>query len=147
MKSKQVKENLLEQFRKIPIAQIACEKAGISRASYYRWRSEDEEFKKAADAALTEGEAFITDMTESQLISLIRDKNFPAINLWLRTHHPKYTNKVELLGRLTIEDEPLTPEQEALIAEALKLAGVNDKNDESKSPSADPTGTSEAHLE
>lgn len=121
------KAALLEQFRKMPILQIALERASISRSTYYHWRDEDEQFRKDADSAIAEGEALVTDMSESQLISLIKDKHFPAVQLWLRQHHPKYTNKVELSGRLTIEDEPLTPEQEALITQALELAGVSEK--------------------
>lgn len=127
------KELVLVQLRKMPILQIACERAGVARSTYYRWREEDGDFKKSADEAIVEGEALITDMTESQLISLIRDKHFPAVQLWLRQHHPKYTSKVELSGRLTIEDEPLTPEQEALIKQALELAGISEENHEQSS--------------
>ena len=124
MKRDEGKNKIIEQLRKMPIVQIACERAGIGRTTYYRWREEDADFRKAADEAAEEGEALITDMSESQLISLIRDKHFQAVQLWLRHHHPKYTNKVEVSGGLTIENEPLTPEQEALIQEALKLAAL-----------------------
>ena len=124
MKKDKTKEILLEQLRKTPIVQIACEKIGVSRATYYRWRKEDGEFKKATDEAISDGEMLITDMSESQLISLIRDKNFAAIQLWLRHHHPKYTNKVEVTGNLNVKEEPLTPEQEELVEKALKLAGL-----------------------
>lgn len=130
MKQDKNKEIVIEQLKKTPIIQIACEKAGISRATYYRWREENAQFKKAADEAIATGEALITDMTESQLVSLIRDRNFPAIQLWLKHHHPKYTNKVEVTGNLKLEEEPLTSEQEALITQALKLAGVSGKNHE-----------------
>lgn len=133
------RETILGQLRKMPILQIACERAGVGRSSYYRWREEDESFQKATDEAIAEGEAFITDMSESQLISLIRDKHFQAVQLWLRQHHPRYANKVELSGRLTMEDEPLTPEQEALITQALQLASVSDENHGSEqTPQTDP---------
>ena len=35
------KEQLLEILKKTPIVQIACEKAGVGRATYYRWRKDD----------------------------------------------------------------------------------------------------------
>lgn len=130
MKCDQGKNKIIEQFRKMPITQIACERAGIGRTTYYRWRKEDENFRKTADEAITEGEALITDMSESQLINLVREKHFPAVQLWLRQHHPKYGNKVELSGRLNIEDELLTPEQEALVTKVLKLAGISEENHE-----------------
>jgi len=123
MKRDKLKDALIEQLKEMPILQFACKKVGVSRASYYRWR-QDQEFAKAADAAIAEGEALITDMSESQLISLIRDKNFQALQLWLRHHHPKYGNKVEVTGNLNVKEEPLTPEQEELVKKALGLAGL-----------------------
>lgn len=113
------KKVLLEQLRKIPIVQIACERADIGRTTYYRWRREDEKFKKAADEAMLDGEEMINDLSESQLITLIKEKNFSAIQLWLRQHHPKYRTKVELTAK--IEDESLTPEEESLVRKALGI--------------------------
>ena len=85
---------LLDQLRKIPIVQIACERSNIGRTTYYRWRREDEEFKKKAEEAMEDGEEMINDLSESQLITLIKEKNFPSIQLWLRQHHPKYGNRL-----------------------------------------------------
>ena len=113
---------MIVALKEMPIVQVACKKVGVGRTTYYRWR-ENKKFAKEADAAIAEGEAFITDMSESQLISLIRDRNFQALQLWLR-HHPKYTNKVELTGNLNIKEEPLTPDQEELVEKALGLAGL-----------------------
>lgn len=123
MKQDKLKNSLIEQLKEMPILQFAFKKVGISRASYYRWRK-DPKFAKEADAAIAEGEALITDLSESQLISLIRDRNFPALNLWLKSHHPKYGDKVELTGHLNIKEEPLTPEQKELVEKALELAGL-----------------------
>lgn len=123
MKKDNIKKLLLEQLKKMPVVEVACQRANIGRTTYYRWR-ENKEFAQKADAAIAEGEALITDMSENQLISLIRDKNFPAINLWLKAHHKKYGNKVEVTGNLNVKDEPLTPEQEELVQKALGLAGL-----------------------
>ena len=127
MKDIKQKELFLEQLKKMPIIQIACKNSGISRATVYRWKKEDKEFAKSMNEAIFEGETFVTDMSESQLISMIKDKNFPAIQLWLRTHHPKYGNKIELLGNLKIENEPLTVGQQEIVRRALQLAGLEDK--------------------
>ena len=81
------KELLIEQLKKTPIVQVACEKVGVGRATYYRWRKEDEEFAKLADEAISEGNFLVNDMAESQLMSAIRDKNLTAIIFWLK-HHP-----------------------------------------------------------
>ena len=123
MKKDKIRDSMIVALKEMPIVQIACKKVGVGRTTYYRWR-ENKKFAREADTAIAEGEAFITDMSESQLIGLIRDKNFPAIQLWLRHHHPKYTNKVEVTGNLNMKEEPLTPEQEELVEKALGLAGL-----------------------
>lgn len=118
------KELLTEQLKKTPIVQIACEKTGIGRATYYRWRKEDEEFTEAADKAINEGSELVNDMAESQLMAAIRDGNLGGIIFWLKHHHPRYATRVEVTAKLKHDDETLTPEQEALVMKALKLAAL-----------------------
>ena len=122
------KQKLLEQLRVTPIVQIACEKTNVSRATYYRWRSENKEFAEEADKALFDGSLLVNDLAESQLISAIRDKNIHAIRLWLQNHHPAYTSKLHITH--AVMDEQLTPEQEELVREALRLAMPNKLEDE-----------------
>ena len=40
---------ILEQLKKTPIVQIACEKVGVGRSTYYRWKKEDSKFSSSAD--------------------------------------------------------------------------------------------------
>ncbi len=129
---------LLEQLRKMPIIQVACEKAGVSRATYYRWRKEDEIFAKAADEALQDGVALVSDMAESQLLTGIRDGNLGAVTYWLKHRNPNYNSKLEVTAKIKTENEALTPEQEAAITEALKLASLTDENAPSISISPSP---------
>lgn len=122
-RQKREKGLMLEQLRKMPIVQIACEKTGVGRTTYARWRSEDDEFRKAADEAMHEGDEILNDMTETQLMNLIKDQkpHFGAIRLRLTRCHPKYADKLQLVGNINIKDERLTPEQEAVVREALKM--------------------------
>ena len=115
---------ILEQIKKVPIVQVACEKSGVGRATYYRWRQEDEQFAKEADEALTAGSLLVNDMAESQLMSAIRDKNLTAIIFWLKHHHAKYATRVEVTAQLKNMDEKLSSEQEALVTKALQLASL-----------------------
>jgi len=118
------KLEIIEQLKKMPIIQVACQRAGIGRTTFYDWCNKDKEFKKATDEAMKEGEDFISDISESQLISLIREKSFSALQLWLRTHHPKYASRLEINGQLTThEEDELSPEQKAVVRRALRLAG------------------------
>lgn len=126
IQKRQLKEKqlLIEQLKRTPIVQIACEKNGIGRATYYRWRKEDLNFAEDADTAIEDGNKLINDMAESQLMSAIRDKNMTAIIYWLNHHHPAYTTKMEITAKLKHENEQLTSEQEKLVTKALKLASV-----------------------
>ncbi len=127
---------ILEQLRKTPIVQIACEKLDISRATFYRWKSEDKEFAKAVDEAIQNGRLLINDLAEAQLISAIKDRNFAAGTYWLKHHHPDYTTTIQI--KHALQDETLTPEQEAVVREALRLAGAG---------RADITSITEQHNE
>ncbi len=121
MKSNDTKKLFLDNLKKIPIIQVACEKAGVSRATVYRWRDKDKKFRKVLDEALSEGEALVNDMSESQLISLIKEKNFPAIRFWLNHRHEKFKERVEITTKSEPQEE-LTPEQASAVREALRLA-------------------------
>ena len=130
MKQKQqTKKLLLEQLRKTPIVQIACEKIGVARATFYRWKTDDKGFGKLADEALFEGALMVNDLAESQLIGAIKERNLSAATYWLRHHHPQYKAKVEVEGTLNTKHE-LTPEQEALVRKALELANFTHPNRE-----------------
>jgi len=87
------KSKIIECLKTTPIVQVACQKNGISRATYYRWRTQDHKFKKMADKALKSGCNFISDLAESQLISLIKDKNPTMIIYWLNHRHPAYSDQ------------------------------------------------------
>jgi len=124
------KELLLEQLKKTPIVQVACEKVGVGRATYYRWRKEDENFAEKADQAILDGNFLVNDLAESQLINSIKNSNLGAIVFWLKHHHPNYATKVEVTAHLKHQSETLTPEQEALVDKALQLASLLPKEKE-----------------
>ena len=141
MKKKKLRNTFLEQLRKIPIVTVACEKTRLSRNSIYRWRNEDEEFKKEMDQALADGEALVNDMGESQLLSLIQEKNWHAISFWLRHRNPKFRERIEVTNVNQLI-EKLTPEQESIVREALRLAAFSDSSINSPNQNeSNPTGS------
>ena len=121
--SKRTKELLLEQLKKTPIVQIACEKIGLSRVSFYTWKRKDKEFAKQVDEALVDGRSLVNDLAESQLINAVKDRNINAIVAWLKHNHPNYKTRVEIEGKLNVIKE-LSPQQKKLVDNALKLAGI-----------------------
>lgn len=126
MKKNKFQQTFLDELRKVPIVQVACEKSGLSRNSVYRWRKEDKTFLKQMDTALAEGVAFVNDMSETQLLTLIKEKSFPALSFWLRHRNDNYKNKLEITTK--DDDEELTPSQAKIVKQALKLARFTTPN-------------------
>lgn len=119
------KTQILELLKSTPIVQVACQKSGVSRATYYRWRDKDKKFKEQSDSALKEGIAFINDLAESQLLSSIKEKNMTAIIFWLKNRHSGYdTTKLQITSPESSKEEPLTSEQQELVNKALQMASI-----------------------
>lgn len=116
------KQAMLDILKEMPIIQFAVKKAGISRDTYYRWRKEDKNFFRQSEDAFTQGNEFINDMSESQIITLIKEKKMPAIALWLKHHHPRYGGSNMRSYTPASVKEDLSPEEKRIVVEALKLA-------------------------
>lgn len=110
-----IKDALLEQLKRTPTLETACQKVGVARATVYRWIAASKKFAKDIDEAQREGRLFMSDVAENQLFSLIGEKKIEAIRLYLTTHNPRYGNKLELSGSLTAKDEQLSRSQKKLI--------------------------------
>jgi len=118
---------LIDNLRKIPIVQVACEKTGVSRATFYRWHKSNSTFAKQADDAINESVEIVNDMAEAKLVSSIRDGNMTAIVYWLKHRHKAYSNRVEVLGTLSHLGCEITDEYRELINKALRLALPEEK--------------------
>ena len=120
------KQAMIEALKEMPIIQVACKRAGIGRATYYRWKMEDSNFARECDAALREGIEFINDMSESQTIQLIKERKLPAINLWLKSNNPRYGGKTASRPPNFMAAD-LSPEEENLFKKALALSAGTPK--------------------
>jgi hypothetical protein len=125
LRIKKDKELLIEQLKKTPIVQLACEKVGVGRATYYRWKVKDKSFSKKAEIALAEGSLLINDMAESQLLSAIMEKNITAIIFWLKHHHPTYETRIAIKAVAKDMDEKLTKKQAEVVRRALEASPCN----------------------
>lgn len=131
MKKRKIQELFFEELRKIPIISVVCEKVNISRNTIYRWRKEDKKFCKKMDEVMEEGVEFVSDMSESQLLNLIKDQHYSAISFWLRTRSPKYKEKIEITS--DTDSGILSPSQERTVREALGLGAIyKNKHDRKK---------------
>lgn len=129
---------VIEQLRRTPIIQVACEKTGIGRASYYRWRKDDSDFTKACDEAMAEGVELVSDLAESKLINGIKNQNHGAISFWLRHRHPAYAEKLQIQAKVET-NTILTAEQEELVRKALEHITASKQS--SKSIYDEPTNS------
>lgn len=126
------KEAVIENLKRMPIIEIACNKSGVSRATYYRWKEQDLAFSQAVDKAQEEGEALIRDVAVSKIIKGINDDNLTAAMYWLNHRDPRFSNKVEI-STTTKPQEALSKEQEVAVKKALALTGLSENDQENKS--------------
>lgn len=121
-RQREQKEAIIQNLEKIPIIQVICEKLGISRATFYRWRESDTDFDKKVKEALNKGISLINDLAESKLLANIQDQNTTSIIFWLKNHHSAYREKLEVSTAKNLDDQKLTPEQQEAVKRALALA-------------------------
>lgn len=117
------KQKFLEILEKNPVIHVALERSGVTKPTFYRWRSEDKEFAAKVEAAVDEGNKLITDIAIAQLITAIKEKNLSAIKFWLETHDDQYRNEVHVTAEIE-QELTLSPEQEALLRRALELVSL-----------------------
>lgn len=137
-KTERTKQLILEQLQKTPIIEAACQKLEISRMTFYRWKNKDEEFAKKVDEAIFDGCLLVNDLAENQLISAVKGQNMQGIMYWLKHHHGTYKTRVEINANINQITEKLTPEQEGIVREALRLAALSgsDVNYQNKNESS-----------
>jgi len=97
MSKKKKKAKLLEFLRETSgIVAYACEKAGISRVTYYNWYKEDPEFAAKADDI----QELQIDFAEASLLKKIKGEDTTAIIFYLKTKGKDrgYTERREISG-------------------------------------------------
>ncbi len=125
-KNNKTKELILDQIRKIPIIELACQKADVSRMTLLRWKKDDPKFAKDIDEAMNMGKSLISDVAEANLINAIKQGNMRGIIFWLTHQKDEYRNKIELSGSMTHIREELTDDEVEILRQALELAGYEE---------------------
>lgn len=87
---KTLKRKLIDELYSVPIVTLACDKHGISRQTFYRWKSEDIEFSSHVDTALGLGIESINDLAESTLIKSIQSGDMGSTKYWLSNNKYNY---------------------------------------------------------
>jgi len=89
-KTKALLNKLAEELEKAPIIQIACDKFGISRNTFYRWMKEDEEFLARINEAMSLGTGMVSDVALSNVLEGIKRKDAMYTKYWLSHKHSDF---------------------------------------------------------
>ena len=132
MKKPKYSKQFLVELRKVPNILNACKIVGIARQTVYRWCREDHGFELEMDSAIQEGIANMNDMTESQLLRMAQEKNWPAVRYWLQHRHPSYkvqSDNVPALKQPPPDklDEDELETMENMLAKFMKVKKKSDR--------------------
>lgn len=107
----------LEMIAEMPFVNQACKKAGISRATFYRWKKDNPEFREGVKKALSEGRENIAEIAEVMLMKRVRDGDMNAIKFALTHNSERYKQK-----RAAYPFPPINKENLDLYREAVQWA-------------------------
>lgn len=103
------KNRFLQELEKSGNVYLSCLKIGINRATYYRWKNGDKEFKKKASWAERNGRQNNCDIAEHALMINVKEKKMEAIKYLLSHQSPRYKPKNR---KIHIEHSNLFKEEE-----------------------------------
>lgn len=90
MKAKYEQTKFIKLLGEVPFISYAAKKSGISRATIYRWKKENPEFKEAINKALKHGRETLVDVAEMALVEKIKAKDLGAIKFFLQHNDKRY---------------------------------------------------------
>ncbi len=86
----ETKQKLLKELEKSGNVFISCKKVGIDRSTFYRWKENDDVFRREAERVERLGRADNTDIGEHLLMKKVKEENLEAIKYLLRHNSPMY---------------------------------------------------------
>lgn len=90
MRKKYDKSKFIKTLEEAPFVSYAAKKSGIARATIYRWKKENPEFRLAMEKALNSGRDQLGEIAEMALIEKIKSKDMTAIKFYLQHNNEKY---------------------------------------------------------
>jgi len=111
-------KKILDELLVNPIISIACKKAGVSKATFYRWQKIFPKFSNQCSLSRMMGIDNINDLAESSLIKNIREGDFKSTKFWLETNHPAYKSNN---SNFTYDFQKLLDENARLVLTLLKV--------------------------
>jgi len=105
------KKQVLNELEKFPNVSFACQKVGISRQTFYRWKRTNIQFAQKVKGAIEMGDSYLCDLGENQLVKKMHAGEWPSIKYYLNKRHPKY-KKVENRQSQEQKNESVFTEEE-----------------------------------
>jgi len=108
-----MRDFLLKLDQSLGIISLACQKAGISRATFYNWRDRDEWFADVSEQVIEEAKPRLHDLAKHGLIKKIMEGDNACIIFYLKTRHPEFKEKLtpkeqedvdEVIGNVSLVD-------------------------------------------
>ena len=133
---KTLKNKIINELYTIPIVTIACEKHGVSRQTFYRWKSEDEEFKKKVEEIMSIGIESINDLAESTLIKHIKSGDVSCTKFWLSNNKYNYIRPRDKeffqKTNIIVPDKPRDDKLDKIVIEFVDYSDRSSIQDEVK---------------
>ncbi len=123
-KEKKQKEILEALVKSTGNVSVACAKTGISRATFYVWKNEDEKFNKEASTITEDQKRKMDDFADGLLKQHIKEGNVTCLIFYLKTRHLDYRMKLALEGEIKTSRK-LTDDEKALLKKALEHGGLS----------------------
>lgn len=132
-----IKQKLLKEIAKFGNVYLSCQKIGIDKATYYRWKDGDEEFRKLADKAEEIGRENIGEVAEYGLLQNIKEKNqraieFALVNISKRYKQDRTTNVIFMHKKDIIPDVPQKTIEDMLDEYAMRRITESTRTEDSK---------------
>ncbi|MFH0892789.1 MAG: phBC6A51 family helix-turn-helix protein [Candidatus Falkowbacteria bacterium] len=90
MKTKFEQSRFIKILEEAPFISYAAKKAGIARATIYRWKKNNPEFREQLERALDSGRDHLIDIAEIALVEKIKSKDMTAIKFFLQHNDTRY---------------------------------------------------------
>ena len=90
MKRRVLEKMFLDELAKTANISIACERVGLSRQTVYRWMNGDKILNAKVHDAIYLGQESISDLSESKVITGIKNGDTGLAKYWLNNHREEY---------------------------------------------------------
>jgi transposase len=90
MKNRYEQSKFIKILEEAPFISYAAKKSGISRATIYRWKKNNPEFREQLEKALNSGREHLVDIAEMALVEKIKGKDMTAIKFFLQHNDKRY---------------------------------------------------------